>query len=116
MRTRRGEVPPLVCSSVDGQLCTEYRDARMKRKMVRDGDMRVSVHCPGFLQTGPCACQPCVVCHRRICPRGPEVGPASFGPNGVWIGLHCFTCFRNTRPEFDAWYEQQIAARLNMQA
>ena len=39
MQTRRGEVAPLVYSGVDQKRCTEYRDVRVKRKMVSDGDL-----------------------------------------------------------------------------
>lgn len=113
MRTRRGDHAPLVYSSIDGKLCTEYRDVRVKQKMVCEGDLTTAIHCPGFRRVGTCHCAPCVVCWRRVCPEGPGAAPALVGENDVWIGLHCFVCFRQSRSEFDRWYAEQIASRVS---
>ena len=113
MQTRRGEVAPLVYSGVDQKRCTEYRDVRVKRKMVSDGDLTSSTHCPRFRRDGTCHCAPCVVCGRRVCPEGPGAAPTFVGGNGVWIGLHCFPCFLQNRPEYDVWYAEQIAQRVS---
>ena len=91
-------------SVVDGKLCTEYRDNRMKRKMVREGWLRDISHCPGFMKEGACRCGPCVICNRRIPSRGPQLSPVLRGPNGMWIGSHCFVCFQKQRPLFAAVY------------
>lgn len=112
MRTRRGELAPLVYSSVDRKLCTEYRDGRLKQRMVCDGDLTSVIHCSGFRRVGACSCAPCVVCGRRVCPEGPGSAPAFVGGNGVWIGLHCFVCFQGNRPEYRVWYAEQVAQRV----
>lgn len=113
MRTRARDFPPLVYSIIDEKLCTEYRDVRAKKNMVRDGHLRSAVHCFGFQRVGTCYCAPCVVCGMRVCPDGPGAAPTTVGGNGVWIGLHCFVCFRQNRPEFNVWYAEQIATRLS---
>ena len=96
---------PVVMSSVDGIKCTEYDSFRVKRQMVLDGDLLRTVHCPGWNDSGGvCRCQPCVVCNERICPEGPETAPTRYGNNGVWIGLHCFPCLQEDRPDWARAY------------
>lgn len=93
MRTRRGEIAPLVRSDEDG----------MKQQMVKLGIMVKSAHCDGYNR---------VVCSKRICPQGPESAPILFAENGMWVGVHCFACYQKSRPLYDAWYDVQIRLLL----